>query len=88
MDNRYVNFHNFGNAMLVLFKCSTVDNWREIMTDCTYYNPTCAADPTQCGTLLAYPFFISYVMFTYYILLNLFVLTLVDQFESIIMSYI
>ena len=28
-----INFTNFGNAMLALFKCASGDDWRTIMTD-------------------------------------------------------
>jgi len=46
MDNIYENFKDFLKAMLVLFKCSSGDNWRNVMTDCMSYNPYCLKDET------------------------------------------
>lgn len=82
IDNLYQNFSNFANAFLILFKCSSGDDWRAIMADCMYHNPYCKEDSSQCGSYLAIPYFMSYELVSAYIILNLFVLALVDQFES------
>lgn len=87
----YLNFTTFPKAMLTLFKCSTKNGWRIIMADstamnpyCKYQWPKCRDDPTQCGhswtVVILY-----YYTFTFiqgFIVLNLFVLALVEQFES------
>jgi hypothetical protein len=39
--DEYLNFHNLFLAMLTLFKCSTRNNWRHILVDCTSHNPYC-----------------------------------------------
>lgn len=35
VDDEYNNFKNFGNALLILFRCSTGEDWPKIMYDCT-----------------------------------------------------
>ena len=78
MDDSYENFKDFLKSMLILFKCSSGDNWRNVMTDCMFHNPNCIHDKTQCGNSLAIPFFISFMLISRYIILDLFVLALVD----------
>jgi len=34
MDEAYVNFNSYGNAMLLLFRCITGEAWNYIMYDC------------------------------------------------------
>ena len=45
----YVNFSNFGNAMLTLFRCSTGENWWTIMSD-TITPTLCKDGTTNCGS--------------------------------------
>lgn len=33
VDTNYNNFNNFGNALLILFRCSTGEDWPSIMYD-------------------------------------------------------
>ena len=37
IDNKYKNFQNFGNAMTLLFQCSTGEDWHKVMSDCKNY---------------------------------------------------
>jgi len=37
----YLNFTNYGKAILTLFKCATMDGWIVIMVDCSSNNPYC-----------------------------------------------
>ena len=56
------------------------------MLDCTHENPYCKDDPKYCGHnwYIVHAYFFSYVLISCFIVLNLFVASLVDQFESII----
>ena len=48
IDPDYVNFSNFGNALLTLFRCSTGEDWYKVMNDT--WKPTLCSDGTQnCG---------------------------------------
>ena len=35
LDDSYNNFDNFGNALLILFRCSTGEDWPKIMYECS-----------------------------------------------------
>lgn len=73
--------------MLSLFKCATGDHWRNMMTDCMHHNPYCENQNKYCGSYWALPYYISFMLLSNYIVLNLFILGLVDQFESIIIFF-
>ncbi|CAD8075871.1 unnamed protein product [Paramecium primaurelia] len=77
-----INFTNFGNAMLALFKCASGDDWRTIMTDTMQHNPLCQEDDKYCGSAANQLFFILFMLLSNYVLLNLFVLGLIEQFEQ------
>ena len=67
----YVNFKNCSYAIMTLFKVSTADNWGFIMFDAMdQINPLSAL------------YFISFYILTSYVLTNLFILVLLQQFES------
>lgn len=54
----FVNFSNFGNAMLTLFRCSTGENWWVIMADTM--NPTLCKNGTKdCGSCKSFALFSS-----------------------------
>lgn len=67
----YVNFKNASYAIMTLFKVSTADNWGFIIFD--------AMD--QISPLSAI-YFISFYIITSYVLINLFILVLLQQFEN------
>lgn len=68
----YTNFHDFGNAMIILFRCSTGEDWYNIMNDCTQaqHLATCAV------------FFISFITITTFIMLNLFIMVIIQNYEE------
>ena len=39
--NDFNNFQNFGQAMLIVFRCSTGENWWQIMFDLSKTNSDC-----------------------------------------------
>ncbi|CAD8094810.1 unnamed protein product [Paramecium sonneborni] len=82
IDDKYANFKNFINSALLMFKCTTGDDWRALLIDCSTQNYYCKNDSNQCGSSWALPFFLSYYLFSNIIIMNLFVLALVDQFEN------
>ncbi|CAD8122391.1 unnamed protein product [Paramecium sonneborni] len=84
MDDQ-INFKNIAQAMLALFKCASGDDWRTIMTDTIFYNPYCAEDEQYCGSIYNQIYFFLFMLLSNYVLLNLFVLGLVEQFEQFFM---
>ncbi|CAK82706.1 unnamed protein product (macronuclear) [Paramecium tetraurelia] len=81
MDEQ-INFHNIAQAMLTLFKCASGDDWRTIMTDTMHHNPNCTNDSTYCGSTYSQIYFFLFMLLSNYVFLNLFVLGLIEQFES------
>ncbi|GIL78272.1 hypothetical protein Vretifemale_7701, partial [Volvox reticuliferus] len=80
--NRHVNFHNFWQALLVLMRVATGDNWTGIMFDCMVQPPKCNRSSGGCGTYLAVPYFLTFVLLIYVILLNLFTAVIIETFEK------
>ncbi|CAD8054705.1 unnamed protein product [Paramecium primaurelia] len=81
MDDQ-INFQNVAQALLALFKCASGDDWRTIMTDTMQHNPLCLEDSKYCGSVNNQYFFFLFMLLSNYVLLNLFVLGLIEQFEQ------
>lgn len=81
--NRYNNFQTFPAAALVLFRSSTGENWQQIMNSCLDKPTTlCEMDPTQtCGNDFAYVYFITFNMICSFLIINLFVAVIMDNFD-------
>jgi hypothetical protein len=77
----YFGFSNFGMAMLMLFRMTTGEDWSNVYTDtvnpdnCSYSNPDCT---TPLSSLI---FFVSFNLICSYLILNLFVLIALEQFD-------
>ncbi|XP_047135696.2 voltage-dependent L-type calcium channel subunit alpha-1S isoform X1 [Hydra vulgaris] len=84
--NEMNNFCDIFKTILLLFRCSSGDNWSEIMSEC-YDNAKCDErylihSNVPCGnTMLARIYFISYMFLSRFFLLNLFVAVIMDNFE-------
>ncbi|XP_072402632.1 muscle calcium channel subunit alpha-1 isoform X5 [Diabrotica undecimpunctata] len=84
--SRNNNFGSFFQAVLVLFRSATGESWQEIMMDCA---DTPAAKchsnlkkvVTSCGSVVAYPFFISFYVLCSFLIINLFVAVIMDNFD-------
>ncbi|CAH0562347.1 unnamed protein product [Brassicogethes aeneus] len=79
------NFGSFFQAVLVLFRSATGEAWQEIMMDCA---DTPAAkcdkrikDSSGCGSNIAYPYFISFYVLCSFLIINLFVAVIMDNFD-------
>eukprot|EP00930_Biecheleria_cincta_P036747 TRINITY_DN25182_c0_g1_i1.p1 TRINITY_DN25182_c0_g1~~TRINITY_DN25182_c0_g1_i1.p1 ORF type:complete len:2126 (+),score=363.59 TRINITY_DN25182_c0_g1_i1:138-6515(+) len=88
------NFHSFGNALLVLIRCSTGEKWHDIMYDVAADKPGCTEEVQSyedlitngargCGSIFAYPYFISYVLISMFILMNLIVAVVLDAYTAV-----
>ncbi|OXA55268.1 Muscle calcium channel subunit alpha-1 [Folsomia candida] len=113
--HRNNNFQNFGNAVMLLFRCATGEAWQDIMMACVnnpevecfhkpvetqnltasaYVDtdgiegmdlsslemPTVTPEPS-CGSDFAYPYFISFFVLCSFLILNLFVAVIMDNFD-------
>ncbi|KRX25280.1 Voltage-dependent calcium channel type D subunit alpha-1 [Trichinella nelsoni] len=84
--HRNNNFQTFPSAVLVLFRSATGEAWQLIMLSCAN-TPTAMCDPESddrgqpCGNDFAYPFFISFFMLCSFLIINLFVAVIMDNFD-------
>ncbi|GIY88801.1 voltage-dependent calcium channel type A subunit alpha-1 [Caerostris darwini] len=94
--NRHNNFRNFFQGLMLLFRqverciccceivCATGEAWQAIMLDCVKGRP---CDPKtnkqadECGSNLAYSYFVSFIFFCSFLMLNLFVAVIMDNFD-------
>ena len=79
--NEYRNFHNFGQAILLLIVIGTGEDWNMIMYDWSRTPPNCIPDET-CGLFYAPLYFTTYITIVTFVLLNLFVLIILQQFDK------
>ena len=80
--NEYKNFTVFDRSFLLLFSISTGEDWNRIMYDCTHTAPDCIEGET-CGSSLAPAYFILVILLITYVMLNLFILVIIQQFEKL-----
>jgi len=66
----YTNFNNFGMAIVTLLRASTGEDWPSIMYDCM---------PTEPATTTIY--FLSFILITNFIMLNMFIMVILQQWE-------
>nr|XP_040048262.1 voltage-dependent L-type calcium channel subunit alpha-1D isoform X1 [Gasterosteus aculeatus aculeatus] len=85
--NRNCNFQTFFMAVLVLFRCATGEQWQEIMLAalpgrrCDPEADTEPGEEFNCGSNLSYIYFISFFMLCAYLIINLFIAVIMDNFE-------
>uniref|UniRef100_A0A3Q4BWB4 Voltage-dependent calcium channel alpha-1 subunit IQ domain-containing protein n=1 Tax=Mola mola TaxID=94237 RepID=A0A3Q4BWB4_MOLML len=81
------NFRTFSGALMLLFS-ATGESWQEIMLSCLG-GQKCETDPAVptsdpeggCGSDFAYFYFVSFIFFSSFLMLNLFVAVIMDNFE-------
>ena len=84
--NPNANFITFGGAMLLLFQALTGDSWSAIMRDLMVGpDDGCNPDmvPTDCGTGMALPYFLSYMLISNFVCLNLIVAVVIENFSNL-----
>ncbi|XP_047438728.1 calcium channel, voltage-dependent, L type, alpha 1D subunit, a isoform X12 [Mugil cephalus] len=85
--NRNNNFQTFPQAVLLLFRCATGEAWQDIMLACmpgklcdpeSDYNP---GEEMTCGSGFAIIYFITFYMLCAFLIINLFVAVIMDNFD-------
>ncbi|XP_041064599.1 probable voltage-dependent R-type calcium channel subunit alpha-1E [Carcharodon carcharias] len=79
--NRHNNFHTFFNALMLLFRSATGESWQEIMLACLSEKRCEGTSESRCGTDFAYFYFVSFIFLCSFLMLNLFVAVIMDNFE-------
>ena len=83
----HANFGNFPVAMMTLFRCSTGENWNDIMRDCMKQDDPCNANPWQLGCVnyfMSPAYFVSFMLFGSFVMLNLFIAVILDAFDTML----
>ncbi|XP_056459271.1 voltage-dependent R-type calcium channel subunit alpha-1E [Gadus chalcogrammus] len=90
--NQHNNFRTFFGALMLLFRSATGESWQEIMLSClggqrcelpASHTPALLTSDQEggCGTDFAYFYFVSFIFFSSFLMLNLFVAVIMDNFE-------
>ncbi|XP_043108217.1 calcium channel, voltage-dependent, P/Q type, alpha 1A subunit, b isoform X5 [Puntigrus tetrazona] len=88
--NEHNNFRTFIMALMLLFRSATGEAWHEIMLaclggmECDRTNlPINDVDSSvlECGSNFAYVYFVSFIFLCSFLMLNLFVAVIMDNFE-------
>ncbi|XP_048506529.1 voltage-dependent calcium channel type A subunit alpha-1 isoform X26 [Athalia rosae] len=81
------NFQSFVQGLMLLFRCATGEAWPSIMLSCKKGSP-CATPPKNqtgpaetCGSNLTFAYFVSFIFFCSFLMLNLFVAVIMDNFD-------
>ncbi|XP_041459338.1 voltage-dependent L-type calcium channel subunit alpha-1D-like isoform X6 [Lytechinus variegatus] len=81
--NRNNNFRTFPLAVMVLFRSATGEAWQQIMMACAHSpNAPCHKNEEDiCGNDFAYFYFISFYCICSFLIINLFVAVIMDNFD-------
>lgn len=85
--NRNNNFQTFPQAVLMLFRCATGEAWQEVMMASMYgkkCDPMSDIQPGEeysCGSNFAVFYFLSFYCLCAFLILNLFVAVIMDNFD-------
>ncbi|XP_053551805.1 voltage-dependent L-type calcium channel subunit alpha-1F [Bombina bombina] len=85
--NRNNNFQTFPQAVLLLFRCATGEAWQEIMLAslpgkrCDIESDFAPDEEFTCGSNFAIVYFISFFMLCAFLIINLFVAVIMDNFD-------
>ncbi|XP_062419871.1 dihydropyridine-sensitive L-type skeletal muscle calcium channel subunit alpha-1-like isoform X3 [Pungitius pungitius] len=91
VDGTYIvrnnNFQTFPHAVLVLFRCATGEAWHEVMLACMYgkrcdsKSDFLPGEESTCGSNFAIIYFMSFYMLCAFLIINLFVAVIMDNFD-------
>ncbi|XP_035773797.1 muscle calcium channel subunit alpha-1-like isoform X1 [Anopheles albimanus] len=86
--HRNNNFQTFPQAILVLFRSATGEAWQDIMLDCSSRAEVRCDENSEdkeskegCGSNFAFPYFISFYVLCSFLIINLFVAVIMDNFD-------
>ncbi|XP_071856697.1 calcium voltage-gated channel subunit cacophony isoform X25 [Bombus fervidus] len=82
---KHNNFQSFIQGLMLLFRCATGEAWPNIMLSCVKGRPCDVKagkqEPGGCGSNIAYAYFVSFIFFCSFLMLNLFVAVIMDNFD-------
>ena len=85
--NSHANFRTFPAALLTLMRVATGEGWQQLMRSAMLSSPTqCSTtgddgQGSTCGSAAAVPYFVSFVLLVSFLVVNLFVAVIMDNFD-------
>ncbi|XP_034043666.1 LOW QUALITY PROTEIN: calcium channel, voltage-dependent, P/Q type, alpha 1A subunit, b [Thalassophryne amazonica] len=82
--NEHNNFRTFIMALMLLFRSATGEAWHDIMLACLggqRCDQASGNTEPECGSTFAYTYFVSFIFLCSFLMLNLFVAVIMDNFE-------
>ncbi|KAK5865360.1 hypothetical protein PBY51_019639 [Eleginops maclovinus] len=82
--NEHNNFQTFIMALMLLFRSATGEAWHDIMLACLggkECDEGSGNKEPECGSTFAYTYFVSFIFLCSFLMLNLFVAVIMDNFE-------
>lgn len=76
------NFGDFTSAFILMFAVSTGEDWNKIMFDCSRTEEDGCIKGQTCGSVFSFVYFIVLVVMCTHVMLNLFILVIIQQFEK------
>ena len=83
--HRHSNFQTLYYALITLYQVSTTETWTDVMSACSLSPPLCDEDGGDCGpnALWVALYFYSFMIIGSFIVLNLFITVVLDQFGDL-----
>lgn len=75
-----MNFTTFSYSLVMMLRLSTGEDWPVVMFDCMNEDADCIPG-VNCGTIWASAFYLIFVVIQQYIMVNLFILIILQQFD-------
>jgi hypothetical protein len=82
-DPNFKNFRNGETSFILLFALSTGEDWNKVMFDCSRSAADGCIKDLNCGSPeFAFIFFPAMIVIISYVMLNLFILVIIQQFDQ------
>lgn len=82
LDPTFKNFRNFKASLLLNFALSTGEDWNKVMFDCSRSKEEGCIEGKTCGGKFSFIYFILLILVCSHVMLNLFILVIIQQFEK------
>jgi len=82
LDPTFKNFRNFKASLLLNFALSTGEDWNKVMFDCSRSKEEGCIEGKTCGSNFSFIYFILLILVCSHVMLNLFILVIIQQFEK------
>ena len=82
IDPEFKNFRNGPASFILLFALSTGEDWNKVMFDCSRTPEWGCVENINCGGFFAFLFFPGLIVIASYVMLNLFILVIIQQFDQ------